>query len=282
MHTTIISADQLSHNLQHPDWVIIDCRYSLQDPEYGQNQYSQSHIPNAVFANMNTDLSASVIAGKTGRHPLPEIDALVQTFSKWGIDKTTQVVVYDDTIGAFAARLWWLLRWLGHEQTAVLDGGWKHWLQKSLAVNQEIRTSHFRNFVPSLCPELLINADDVLTILDNPDFCILDARTEDRFRGENETIDSIGGHIPNAVPAPFMQNTDSNGLFLSREQLKNRFQMLLAGVDPANAVFYCGSGVTACHNILAFKYAGWGEGKLYAGSWSEWITDSNRPIATGS
>ncbi len=282
MHTTIISADQLSQYLQHPDWLIIDCRYSLQDKKYGLNEYNKAHIPNAIYANLNTDLSAPVVAGKTGRHPLPEIDVLVQTFSKWGIDKNVQVVVYDDTIGAFAARLWWMLQWLGHDRVAVLDGGWAHWQQAGLPVNQDQPIYHWRNFVPAPRAERLISVDEVEKILDNPNYQIFDARAEDRYRGENETIDPIAGHIPHAVSAPFVQNIDTSQQFLSQEKLKSRFQMLLGNTMPGNAIFYCGSGVTACHNLLALKHAGLGDGKLYAGSWSEWITNPDRSIATGS
>lgn len=281
-YTTIISALELVNHITNPNWAIIDCRFSLDNPERGRKDYVQSHIPGAIYAHLNEDLSDQIIPGKTGRHPLPNVETFAQTLSKWGIDSHVQVVAYDDKGGSIAARLWWMLGWVGHNSTAVLNGGWQQWIKNNYLVKSGVETRKFSTFVPRLRNELVLNANDVLRILNNPGFRLLDSRSADRYRGEHETVDPIAGHIPGALSAPFADNLNPEGLFLPREELKTRFQTLLGNVPPERAVFYCGSGVTASHNLLALAYAGLGDARLYAGSWSDWITDPNRPISKGS
>ncbi|TLD40002.1 MAG: Thiosulfate sulfurtransferase, rhodanese [Candidatus Jettenia ecosi] len=280
-YTTIILASELVNHITNPDWVIIDCRFSLDNPERGRKDYVQSHIPGAIYAHLNEDLSGEIIPGKTGRHPLPNIKTFVQTLSKCGIDSNVQVVAYDDKGGSIAARLWWMLSWVGHNNAAVLNGGWQQWIKNNYPVKSGVEDRKFSTFAPRIRNELLFNANDVLRILNNPDFRLLDSRSADRYRGENETVDPIAGHIPGAISAPFADNLNPEGMFLSPEELKARFQTLLGNVPPERAVFYCGSGVTASHNLLALAYAGLGDARLYAGSWSDWITDPNRPVSKG-
>lgn len=280
--TTIISTSNLAEHLDDPNWVVVDCRFSLSDTEQGRRQYSQSHIPGAVYAHLDEDLCAPVIPGVTGRHPLPDVEQLVGKFSEWGIGSGVQVVVYDDwpgASGAIAARLWWSLRWLGHDKVAVMDGGWEQWRVENRLVSDRKEQRAPRKFIPALHPELLVNSDAVDVLRRKPDYRILDSRAADRYRGENENIDPIAGHIPGATSAPYAENIGSNGLFLSKEELQERFETLLGEVPAENAVFYCGSGVTGAHNLVALAHAGMGSARLYAGSWSEWITDAKRPVA---
>ena len=278
MYTTYISTAELAPHLPDPHWVVIDCRFALDDMERGRRRYQKRHIPQALYAHLDKDLSGPVVPQKTGRHPLPDPDKFSQTCSRWGIDDKVQVVAYDDNIGAFAARLWWMLRWLGHQQVAVLDGGWQHWQSENRPSSVEIPQRPLRTFLPQLRSHLQINAEEVLQILEDPTYRLLDARTADRFRGENETIDPVAGHIPHALSAPYLENAGPDGKVLPADALQKRFHALLGPVLPEQTICYCGSGVTACHNLLAMAHAGMAEGKLYAGSWSEWITDPTRPV----
>ncbi len=281
MHTTLISPSVLADHIADPQWVIVDCRFSLNDSERGRRDYTQGHIPHAVYAHLNEDLSDEIVPDQTGRHPLPSIEKLTRIVSNWGINSSVQVVAYDDSGGAMAARLWWLLKWLGHEAVAVLDGGWQQWQKEDYPITNHRETSQPRTFTPHVHQEFVYNASDVLNILNNPNFLLLDARAPERYRGEQEPIDPVGGHIPGALCAPYTDNLDREGRFLSAEELQSRFQGLLKDIPPAQTIFYCGSGVTAAHNLLALAHAGLGAGRLYAGSWSEWITDPGRPIAKG-
>ncbi len=282
-YTTLITASELAKNLSNPNWAIVDCRFSLDDTARGRRDYLQSHIPGAVYAHLNEDLSGQAIAGKTGRHPLPQQEKFVQTLSNWGIDSETQTVTYDDKGGAMtAARLWWMLRWVGHKDVAVLNGGWPQWQKNGYQASSSAETRMPRVFTPRIRDDLLFSADDVLKVMGNPNFRLFDSRSADRYRGENETVDPIAGHIPGALSAPFANNLNSDGLFLPPEELNACFQNLLGDVPPERAVFYCGSGVTATHNLLALAHAGLGNARLYAGSWSEWITNPEHPIARGS
>ena len=278
---TLIKPEQLADHFDDLNWVIVDCRFSLADTENGQQDYIQAHIPGAVYAHLDRDLCSPVVPGKTGRHPLPAIDTLVQSLNRWGIDRQTQVVTYDAAGGAMAAaRLWWLLRWLGHETVAVLDGGWQAWLRAGLPVSSGEERRSPRIFIPDLRMDLLADTAEVLVSSRQPNFRLLDSRNADRFRGENETIDPIPGHIPGAISAPYVENLDEKGDLLPGEALRQRFLNLLGSVPAQSAIFYCGSGVTAAHNLLALAHAGLGDGKLYAGSWSEWITDPSHPVQT--
>lgn len=282
-YTTLITVSELVNHITNPDWAIIDCRFSLDDTDRGRRDYLQAHIPGAVYAHLNEDLSGQIIPGKTGRHPLPKPETFTQTLSSWGIDAKVQVVVYDDKGGAMAAaRLWWLLRWVGHDAVAVLDGGWPQWQKNGYPVAISMETRKPRVFTSQVRNDLLFSSADVLKILRNPNFRLIDSRSADRYRGENETTDPIVGHIPGALSAPFAGNLSSDGLFLSPNDLNARFQDLLGDIPPERAVFYCGSGVTAAHNLLALAHGGLGDARLYAGSWSEWITHPDYPITKGS
>ncbi|HEY7347166.1 MAG TPA: sulfurtransferase [Ktedonobacterales bacterium] len=283
MYQTLITASELAQKLSAPDWAIVDCRFSLGDSERGRSDYVQAHIPGAVYAHLNEDLSGPIAPGKTGRHPLPSIETFAQVLSNWGIDGSVQVVAYDESDGSMAAaRLWWMLRWMGHEAAAVLDGGWRQWQKAGYPVAAGVERRAPRAFIPQVRGELAVSADAVLANLRDPNARLLDVRSGERYRGEKEPIDPVAGHIPGAINAPFADMLGDDGRFLSPEALRARFQALLGGVPPEQAIFYCGSGVTSAHELLALAHAGLGDGRLYAGSWSEWITDPHRPTATGA
>lgn len=273
--TTLIDAPTLHAHMKEAAWRIIDCRFSLDNSDRGYQDYLTSHIPGALYAHLNNDLSGPVIAQKTGRHPLPDIATFVDKLNSWGIDRQTQVVVYDDNTGAFAGRLWWLLRWLGHEKVAVLNGGWAHWV-KHYPTDKHIPNYSPARFKATLHPEKMVEAAFVLSAITAHTHTLLDARNIERYRGEQEPIDPIAGHIPTAICIPFAENLTADGLFKSPAEIANRFKQWKRENTPV--ICYCGSGVTATHNILAMVYAGLEEPQLYAGSWSEWITDPTRPI----
>jgi thiosulfate/3-mercaptopyruvate sulfurtransferase len=280
-YTTLITTAELATHLDDPDWVVVDCRFALTDPTAGPRKYAAGHIPGAIYADLDKDLAAPHIPGQTGRHPLPPVAEVAATFGRWGIDDRVQVVAYDDAGGLVAGRLWWMLRWLGHPAVALLDGDLRGWLREGRPVETEIRPRAPRVFVPRVQPGLTITADEIMARLGDPDLALLDARGRDRFRGENETLDPKAGHIPGAQPAPYTENVDAEGRILPRAALRARFDGLVGGRAAEDVVLYCGSGVSAAHNALALLHAGLGEARLYAGSWSEWIIDSARPIATG-
>ena len=281
MYTTLISADQLAASLDNANVSIFDCRFSLADTNAGRNAYKEGHIPGAIYAHLDDDLSGEIVPGKTGRHPLPALGEITATFSKWGIDKQVQVVAYDDKGGMIASRLWWMLKWLGHEAVAVLDGGWQAWQVNGHPVSSEIVQPEPRNFSASPQDEMILPLQDMIEKSAAEQALILDARAAERYRGETEPIDPVAGHIPAAISAPFAMNLDEQGYFLSPEKLKARFEALLGKVPAEEAVCYCGSGVSGCHNLLAATHAGIKGIKLFPGSWSEWIVDPQRPVATG-
>lgn len=280
-YTTLITVDQLTEHLGDSAWATVDCRYRLVDLGFGRAAYAESHIAGAVFADIGDDVSGPVVPGKTGRHPLPEVSGLSAKLSAWGIDGAVQVVAYDDSGGSMAARLWWLLRWLGHEAVAVLDGGWPLWQARGLPVRAGIESRPARRFVARERPEMVLSAEQVGRVRSDPMWRLLDARNADRFRGENETIDPVAGRIPGAVSAPYADNLEPDGRFKATDDLRRRYRALLKGIPADRTGCYCGSGVTAAHDVLAMAHAGLGEAKLYAGSWSEWITDGSRPVAKG-
>lgn len=281
-YTTLIRCNEAFPYLNNRDWVFIDCRFTLNDASRGALDYQKSHVPGAVYAHLNDDLSGRTIPGKMGRHPLPDAQMLVQRFSSWGIDARTQVVAYDSLSGSMAAaRLWWLLQWAGHEAVAVLDGGFKYWVDAGYPCASGTEKREKRVFVPKFNPGMVSTANDVLAALDKPGYLLLDSRTSDRYRGENETIDPVAGHIPGAISAPFIDNVTAEGIFKSQSELKGRFQKITGNTPANHVVFYCGSGVTAAHNVLAFLHAGMGMPRMYAGSWSDWITQPARPVAKG-
>jgi len=278
-YTTLISSDTLSQHLNDNNWIIIDCRFSLADSEAGEKAYRMGHIANARYAHLDKDLS-SRITSTTGRHPLPDFNLLINKLGQWGINNKSQVVVYDDANGAFASRLWWLLHCLGHDQVAVLDGGLAHWkkLNKPLTTTlPSINVKTFRAYGNHLS---WLSATQVSNGLASRNIKLIDARTSERFQGLQEPIDPVAGHIPYADNRAFQLNMDSNGLFLSANELRQQFLKLLGSHSPEKTVHMCGSGVTACHNLLAMEHAGLSGSKLYAGSWSEWITNQNRAIAS--
>lgn len=279
-YSLLISARELAAQLHDPGWRIFDCRHDLANPAFGELAHAQSHIPGARFLHLDRDLSGEK-TGRNGRHPLPERSAFDAMLGALGVDRTNQVVAYDDAGGMFAARLWWMLRWLGHRQAAVLDGGLQAWQSAGMAVSQEIA-----QFGPTCSMPrqgaLPVDANEVAARLDKPDSILIDARSPDRFRGENEVLDPVGGHIPGARNRFFRDNLGADLRFKSPEALRADFAALVGAADPAAVIHQCGSGVTACHNILAMEIAGLGGSRLYAGSWSEWCADPSRPIATGS
>lgn len=280
MFTTLVDTDTLARHLADPRWVVVDCRFTLTDAAAGRRAWTAGHIPGARYAHLDEDLS-SPITPHTGRHPLPDPNALARKLGAWGIDESKQVVVYDDTFGAMASRLWWLLRWLGHESVALLDGGYPKWVREKKPVTPDAPVVHPATFHPRVNNALWVNADFVERARQDEAFLVFDARAEERFRGDIEPLDKVAGHVPGAVNAMYEDNLDVSGEFLSAEELRERYLDLLGGIVPDQAIHMCGSGVTACHNVLAMEHAGLPGAKLYAGSWSEWITDPNRPVAKG-
>jgi len=281
MFETLISVDELlrlTHDLQSKP-VIVDCRFSLGDRHAGAQAYAAAHIPGAVFADLELDLSGPVIPGKTGRHPLPDPGLLADKLGRWGIFSDTQVIAYDDTASSFAARLWWLLGWLGHSKRAVLDGGWDAWQRARGELSQDLPAPIAREFVPQLKPHWVCSTEEVEAGIAHGSLGLFDARAVERYAGEVEPIDAVAGHLPSAQSLPFMANL-IHGHFLPREQLRARLDAAL-GAAAAQSVMYCGSGVTACHNILAAAHAGLPLPRLYAGSYSEWITDPEHAVETG-
>jgi thiosulfate/3-mercaptopyruvate sulfurtransferase len=276
--STLISCEQLATHLNNADWRVFDCRHQLTDAAYGERVYAEGHVPGAFLMRMDSDLSG-VKTGKNGRHPLPDLDLFMAKLGAAGVSRQTQVVVYDDAGGMVAARLWWMLRWLGHEQVAVLDGGINQWVKQGRPVSSELPHSAPAVFAGQPRADWVVTAADVLATLSTSDACIVDARAPDRFRGENETLDPVGGHIPGARNRFFKDNLDAEGLFRSAAELRPEFLGVFAGVAPENAIMQCGSGVSACHNLLALDVAGLHGARLYVGSWSEWCSDPARPVA---
>ncbi len=276
----LIDTTRLNAQLAHPNLCIIDCRFALDAPQYGKRSYEQAHIPGAVYLDLEADLSGPVIPGQTGRHPLPQPQQLIQRLRAAGLNNDSEVVLYDDGPGAFAARAWWLLAWLGKRSGVyLLDGGIKAWCAAGGPMSSQPAVVAPGNFEGTPDNSLLIDARQLLADLQQPGLTLLDARALPRFLGEQEPIDPVAGHIPGAQCVPFNGNLDEDGRFLSPQALEERFRPLLATASAERLVAYCGSGVTACHNLFAFCLAGHPLAKLYAGSWSEWITDPQRPVA---
>lgn len=280
--TTLFSVDELASQLDNPAVAIVDCRAVLTDPAGGEQAYQTAHIPGAVFADMDRDLSSAPVLGQTGRHPLPSVAQFAAWLGQQGIDSSTHVVVYDAMGGALAAaRLWLMLHWLGHAQVALLDGGWQAWEASGNPTRSGSEHRTPRTFTPQPCPDLIVTTDEVTRLLDDPAVLLIDARPAERYAGEHETIDPLSGHIPGAVSRPFGANTRDDGHMLPPEQLRASFTHLLGDRAPAQAVYYCGSGVSAAQGMLAMVHAGLPMPRLYVGSWSEWVTDASRPRAMG-
>jgi len=280
MHTTLISTDQLNAHLNDSSWLVADCRYNLKDELWGREQYLASHIAGAVFVSLAYDLAAPR-TGSNGRHPLPAPEAIATTFARIGIGHATQVIAYDQDVGAFASRLWWMLRYLGHDAVAVLDGGFAKWTREGHPTRTGEETRPAATFTPRLRAAMRVTADEVLAQLGDPSMLLVDARSPERFRGEGETLDRVAGHIPGAVNHFFKWNLSDEGTFRTPEQIRERLRASVGDLSPERIICYCGSGVTACHNLLALEHAGLGGSRLYMGSWSEWSADPSRPIQQG-
>jgi len=277
--TTLIGADELAANID--DCVVVDCRHDLTDPDGGPAAWSVGHLPGAFFLHQDFDL-AGPKTGRNGRHPLPDREVLRRRLESIGLADQRQLVAYDDSGGAFAVRLWWLARWLGHREAAVLDGGIQAWRKAGYPVDRQqptVRHGGALSMRDSLVAQ--VDTDTVLAALDRADRLIVDARTPERFRGDVEPFDPVAGRIPGAVNRPAQRNLRPDGRFKPAEALREEFTALLAGREPAALIHQCGSGVTACHNLLAMELAGLPGGALYPGSWGEWCADPARPVATG-
>lgn len=279
-HNTIVSTDQLAAIAEAPDIAIVDCRFRLDDPEWGAREYETAHIPGAVYVHLDRDLSGPK-SGSNGRHPLPDPTILAQTLSRSGIGVHTQVVAYDQDAGAFAARLWWLLRWLGHEHVAVLDGGFARWVRESRPTRSGSETRPPRPFAGTPRTEWIAGAAEIAQMDLASRRGLIDARAPERFRGDVEPIDRVGGHIPGASNYHYLWNVDARNQFRPPEWIRARIEHELGTIDPQHTVCYCGSGVTACHLVLALEVAGLSGVKLYPGSWSEWSSDPARPVERG-
>ena len=276
-YATLVDCATLAAHLDDSSWQIFDCRHQLSDPLAGEAAYAQGHLPGAAFLHLDRDLS-SPVNGRNGRHPLPDPQQLAEKLGAAGVSKQTQVVVYDDAGGMIAGRLWWLLRWLGHERVALLDGGINQWQKEARPLSTEVPKPLPAIF--EIAPrDFTVSTDVVEGNLSGGELCVVDARSPDRFRGENETLDPAGGHIPGARNRFFRDNLDADGFFRPAAELRREFLALLAGVAPRQAIMQCGSGVSACHNLLAMEIAGLPGARLYAGSWSEWCSDPARPVA---
>ncbi|HEY1656638.1 MAG TPA: sulfurtransferase [Candidatus Tumulicola sp.] len=277
--TTLIAPETLAEHLEDPRYVVVDCRHSLADFEVGKRLYDESHVPGAFFADVETDL-AGAKTGANGRHPMPAPADFARFLRALGASADTQLVAYDAGGDMFAARFWFLSRWIGHAAVAVLDGGFAAWRAAGYPVTAApAQPRREGTLAAEVHPELLVDASYVLAHLNDPAVQILDARAEDRFAGQNETIDPVAGHIPGAVNRWFKRNFNPDGTFKSRETLRAEFAA--QGLDPRRVVHQCGSGVSSAANDLAMVHAGLAGSRLYGGSWSEWVADRSRPVATG-
>jgi thiosulfate/3-mercaptopyruvate sulfurtransferase len=281
MHTTLISTDVLAEHLVDSSWLIVDCRYNLNDEIWGRAQYEAAHIPGAVFVDVAHDL-AGRRTGTNGRHPLPAIEDMAATFGRLGIADDVQVIAYDQEAGAFASRLWWMLRYLGHDAVAVLDGGFAKWTREGRPVRSGVETRRPERFTPRLREEMRVTVDETLEHLGDPSVLLIDARSPDRYAGKPDPLDTVYGHIPGARNRYYRHNVSEAGTMRSGRELRTDFEEILTGNPPSQAVMYCGSGITACHNLLAMEHAGLHGARLFAGSWSEWESDPNRPVERNS
>ena len=278
--TTLVTAQTLAQNLADPAWRIFDCRHDLKNPALGAQQYAGAHIPGAQFAHLDRDLSAPK-TGSNGRHPLPSPEAIAQWLGEQGIRPQDQIIAYDTDSGTMAARLWWTLRWIGHEAVAVLDGGYARWVEEGYSVNARV-PEHPRTTYPlRQRPNMTVEVAQIESRTEDENVLLLDARSPTRHRGESEPIDPVAGRIPGSHNRFCAQNLDGDGLFKDAGTLRQEFAVLLGKRSPEDVVHYCGSGVAACHNQLAMEIAGFTGSRLYAGSWSEWIADPRRPREKG-
>lgn len=278
MHTTLIDPTTLAAHVNDPDWVIVDCRFDLADTAKGERQYGEGHIPGARYAHLDRDLSGAK-TGANGRHPLPSPDEMIARFGALGISPRHQVVVYDADSGMYAARLWWMLRYMGHDAVAVLDGGLARWTREGHGVHATTAPWAAATFTGAPRTDWRLTADQVLADLEMPDRLLVDARTADRYHGIGETMDKVGGHIPGAANLFWQANLTEDKSFKPAAELKAQWEQFLDGRPAGEVVMYCGSGVTACVNLLSLEHAGLPGARLFAGSWSEWSQDSSRPVS---
>ena len=279
MHKTLITPSTLAQHVNDSSWVIIDCRFDLTDPGKGETMYRAGHIPGARYAHLDRHLSGPT-TGTNGRHPLPDVKAVCRSFSELGIGPQVQVVAYDADSSMYAGRLWWMLRWMGHDAVAVLDGGLARWQREGHPVRGGVEPPTPATFRGRPRQDWRLTVDEVASGLDNPSRLLVDSRTPERYRGIGETLDKVGGHIPGAANYFFQQNLADNKTFKSPDELKAQWDPVLKGRNPKDVVVYCGSGVTACHNLLALEHAGIHGVKIFPGSWSEWSADPSRPVST--
>jgi len=278
--TTLMDANTLSGLLNRDDLVLLDCRFDLANTSWGETEYARAHLPGALYLHLDRDLSSPITAS-SGRHPLPHPERFAARLGELGVTPDSQIVAYDQGNGAYGARLWWLARWIGLRNVAVLDGGIAAWRAAGLPLETAVRTPQVRSLTPSLMSGAWVNSDEADGLRQRPGNLLIDARGAERFAGRNETLDPVAGHVPGARNRPFLDNLGADGRFLPPEVLRQRFATMLGSLAPSSVVAMCGSGVTACHNLLALEHAGFSGARLYAGSWSEWIRDPRRPIATG-
>ena len=281
MYRTLVDTATLAAHLADPLWVVVDCRFMLSDAAWGPREYLARHIPGAAYAHLERDLSG-VPNGHNGRHPLPNPEALAPILGGFGIGDTVQVVVYDQDNGMFASRLWWLLRWMGHYDVALLDGGFATWISEQRPTVSGVETRPARAFSGTPHAAMVADLQEVALMSAGGGKRLIDARAPERYRGAIEPIDRVPGHIPGAVNDHFMQNVDERGKFKAPETLRTRLTGALGGARPDDVVCYCGSGVTACHNLLALELAGLPGARLYPGSWSEWSSDPSRGVETST
>lgn len=296
MHHVLISREEARRHIGEPGWLFVDCRFVIREPDAGERAFNEKHIRGALYAHLDRDLSGPVTPGRTGRHPLPSPEHLAKTCEALGISADTHVVAYDDSSGTMAAaRLWWLLTWAGHDVCAVLDGSFHQWAAAGLPCESGApgrgagraasgrgaprRATVAPAWRPRFRREMALDAGQVLDAIADPGWAVLDARAAERYRGENETIDPVAGHITGAISAPHQDNLAPDGTFKSVQELRARLRGIVGERDSEHTVVYCGSGVTAAHEVLAFAHAGMGIPRLYPGSWSEWVTDPDRPVA---
>ena len=279
--TTLIDANTLSEHLSRDDLAIFDCRFDLTNVPWGQAEYAVSHLPGATYLHLDRDLSSPITAG-SGRHPLPDPHRLAARLGELGVDANSQLVAYDQGNGAHAARLWWLARWIGLRNVAVLDGGIAAWRAAGLPLTDTVRAVQPRHLTASPDAAAWVTSEALERLRLQAGTLLVDARGAERFAGRNETLDPVAGHVPGARNLPFLGNLGADGKFLPASELRQRFDTLLGSMPASTLIAMCGSGVTACHNLLALEHAGLTGARLYAGSWSEWIADPRRPVATGA
>lgn len=279
-YTTLIEVEDVFAHLIDPDWVVVDCRFDLTNVEWGFKDYQQGHIPGSVYVHLDHDCSASP-APHTGRHPLPSPQEFASTLEKLGISNHSQVVTLDTSGGSFAARFWWMLKWLGHSSVAVLNGGWNAWKSAGFLIAQGVETRPRGKFIPNPHRDKYISTSEMVNLMGKSEYKIIDARAPERYRGEFEPLDPVAGHIPGSLNRFHEKNLARAGKMKSAERLRKEFTELIGDTPPHQVIVYCGSGVTSCHHLLAMEYAGIQGAKLYAGSWSEWIRDPNHPIEVG-